>query len=469
MNSSYSRLFDNPREMVGKRAWQKSQTPREHINEFSKGTGDIESANDTQSNRRFPRFKDAVDFAMAERTQALLKKQIVAGIDGECFEEYRVSDEDLKQMKNKKIRTFYQEQNARLDDWLEVDTIVKAMAEDVMDSMNPDADHDGVRERGGGLQNVEERVEELLPDRVQEERRKAAKKARWAININVIANVILLAAKSFAALKSTSLSLIASLLDSALDLLCTVIVWTTNRLVRWRLDSLARRFPVGRQRLEPLGILAFSIIMVISFLQILQESVTKLLPDGDHSAASLPAIAIASMAGTVIVKGIIGIGCYKIKTTQVQALFQDCKTDVYFNTLSLLFPLIGKQAGVWWLDPLGAALLSVYIIYDWADTCLENVTRLCGSAAPRETEKKLTYLAYRFAPVVKGFKSVKAYHAGDGIWVEYDVLLDEKTPLRRTHDISETLQYCAEALEEVDRCFVSMDCKCCRTPACDNN
>ena len=328
-----------------------------------------------------------------------------------------------------------------------------------MDSMNPDADGDGIQEGGAGLQNVAGRVEELLPERIQEERRQGAKKAKLAININVIANIVLLAVKGFATLKSSSLSLIASTLDSALDLLCTAIVWTTNRLVSWRLESLSRRFPVGRKRLEPLGILVFSIIMVISFAQILQESVEKLLPKGDHAIASLPATAIAAMAGTVIVKGIIGIGCYRIKTTQVQALFQDCKTDVYFNTLSLLFPLIGKHAGIWWLDPLGAALLSVYIIYDWAETCFENVTRLCGSAAGRDLDKKLTYLAYRFAPVVKGFKSVKAYHAGDGVWVEYDVLLDEKTPLRRTHDIAETLQYCAEALEEVDRCFVSMDCK----------
>ena len=89
-----------------------------------------------------------------------------------------------------------------------------------------------------------------------------------------------------------------------------------------------------------------------------------MLPSGNHKIATLPALAIASLAGTVAIKGIIGLGCMRIKTSQVQALVQDCKTDVDFNTLSLLFPLIGKQAGVWWLDPLGAAFLSLYISYD---------------------------------------------------------------------------------------------------------
>ena len=332
-----------------------------------------------------------------------------------------------------------------------------------MDSMNPDADHDGVIDRPGGLQDVGGHLEELLPEEDRENRRRAARNAGWAINVNIIANILLLAAKGFATISSSSLSLIASLLDSALDLLCTAIVWTTNRLVSWRLQGLQRRFPVGRRRLEPIGILVFSVIMIISFVQILQESVTKLyegITGTPTEAATLPPVAIAAMAATVIVKGIIWFGCIRVKTTQVQALAQDCKTDVYFNTLSLLFPLIGRQAHVWWLDPLGAAILSLFIIYDWAQTCFENVTRLCGSAVDDALQKKLTFLAYRFSPLVEGFKSITAYHAGDGVWAEYDILLDEKTPLRRAHDIAETLQYCCEGLNEVDRAFVTTDCEC---------
>jgi divalent metal cation (Fe/Co/Zn/Cd) transporter len=134
--------------------------------------------------------------------------------------------------------------------------------------------------------------------------------------------------------------------------LIVAVIWTTNKIVGWRLNALKKKFPVGRRRLEPLGILVFSIIMVISFLQILQESVEKLAPlEGEPETLSVGAI--AAMAATIIIKGIIGLGCWPIKTTQVQALAQDCKTDVIFNTLSLLFPLIGEKANIWWLDVSG--------------------------------------------------------------------------------------------------------------------
>ncbi|KAF2259088.1 hypothetical protein CC78DRAFT_562774 [Lojkania enalia] len=410
-------------------------------------------------NKRHPeRFRDAVETTVNLNRAKDMKKALLEEVDRNTLEKFRLNDMELKAIKNRKVRKFYENQNERLDDWREVDMIVMALADDVLDSMGPmDLDHDGIAEERGPLYTSGENVEPFLPDEERARRRKAARNSKWAININVIVNILLLAAKGVAAIYSSSLSLIASLVDSALDLLCTVIIWSTNKLVDWKLKRLKKKFPVGRRRLEPIGILVFSIIMIISFLQILQESVEKLLPSGDHTTASLPPAAIFSMVATIVVKGTIWIGCAKVKTTQVQALAQDCKTDVYFNTLSLAFPLIGHRLDIWWLDPVGASLLSIFIIYDWAGTCLENVTRLTGEAASDRTSRKMMYMAWRFAPLVEGYKMVKSYHAGDGIWVEIDILLNERTPLKKAHDVAETLQYCTEGLKEVDRAFVTMD------------
>ena len=91
------------------------------------------------------------------------------------------------------------------------------------------------------------------------------------------------------------------------------------------------------------------------------------------------------------------------------------------------------------------------IVYDWASTCLEQVAHLTGVGADDKQVKKLLYLAWRFSPIIERYKSITAYHAGDGIWCEVDLLMDEKTPLEKSHDLSETLQYCLEGLPEIDR------------------
>jgi Cation efflux family len=318
--------------MVGKRS----------LTNFDKA--DAPSAGDIEHGLRkpkFARFRDVVDMATAQNQRTKVKKQLTEGIDRMGLEAYRKSEAELKDIKNKQVRRFYETQNDRLNDWLEVDTLVMSMAEDILESMNPDRDRDGVPEQNGALQGVGERIQELLPKEARDKGLQSEKHARWAINVsqppdhsdtiflltvleqvNVMANVLLLIAKCIAAFHSSSLSLIASLVDSALDLLCTLIVWSTNRLVQWRINRLSRRFPVGRRRLEPIGVLVFSVIMVIAFMQVLKESVEKLLPGGEKEAAELPLIAVGAMLATVIVKGIIWVGCARIKTTQVQALAQ---------------------------------------------------------------------------------------------------------------------------------------------------
>jgi len=111
-----------------------------------------------------------------------LKKELRTGM-GDHFEKYRKSDDDLKEIKNKKVRKFYEEQNARLDDWLEVDALVLALSDDVVDSFDPDADRDGVVERRGPLQGSGGAVEEFLPEEMRERRARDEKYAKWAINV----------------------------------------------------------------------------------------------------------------------------------------------------------------------------------------------------------------------------------------------------------------------------------------------
>lgn len=73
--------------MVGKRT---IQNPREHIEEV--GNDDLESG---VKQRRFPLFKDAVNFTIAERAKHALKKQLQTGWERDAFEKFRKSDDEV--------------------------------------------------------------------------------------------------------------------------------------------------------------------------------------------------------------------------------------------------------------------------------------------------------------------------------------------------------------------------------------
>lgn len=290
---------------------------------------------------------------------------------------------------------------------------------------------------------ADEEQQAMPPDlEVEDEATSQSTIVTVAIYINLVANTILLILKIIVVALSSSVSLLASLVDAALDFLSTAIVWVTTRLIS-RNDQYS--YPIGRRKLEPIGVLVFSVIMMTSFVQVGLEGFNK-LNGPDHSIVQLTIPAIAIMAATVVIKFLCWLWCRLIKNSSVQALAQDAMTDVVFNIFSIIFPLVGYYASIWWLDPLGGILLSVWVIFNWAQTSSTHIRNLTGAAATADERNTLLYLTMRFAKTIKKIQGLQAYHSGDKLMVEVDIVLDENTHLRDSHDLGESLQYVLESV-----------------------
>lgn len=159
-----------------------------------------------------------------------------------------------------------------------------------------------------------------------------------AIYVNLAANTILLILKIIVVILSSSVSVLASMVDAALDFLSTAIVFVTTRIINRKSAHDREKYPVGRRKLEPIGVLVFSVIMVTAFVQVAIEGFGR-LTSGSKEAVQLSTSAIVIMACTVGIKGLCWVWCKAIKNSSVQALAQDAMTDVIFNIFSIIFPL----------------------------------------------------------------------------------------------------------------------------------
>ncbi|KAG5950489.1 hypothetical protein E4U53_004960 [Claviceps sorghi] len=276
-----------------------------------------------------------------------------------------------------------------------------------------------------------------------------------AIWINMVANIFLLAGKLAVVVSVPSMSVLASLVDAVLDFLSTAIVWTTTKLIsKGQQDQ--HHYPVGRRRLEPVGVLVFSVIMVTSFVQVGLECIQRLAsPEHEILQLGLPAIII--MLSTIVVKGGCWIWCRLVKNSSVRALAEDAKTDVIFNMGSIFFPIVGFYGRIWWLDAAGGLVLSLVVIFTWSQTSAHHVRNLTGISAQPDERNLLLYLTMRFATAIRQIQNLRAYHAGDKLFVEVDIVLSAVTPLKDSHDLSEVLTYFLESVPIVDRAFVHVD------------
>jgi cation diffusion facilitator family transporter len=296
------------------------------------------------------------------------------------------------------------------------------------------------------LEIANSKLREWVPEEDEDTESRIVKVALY---VNLAANTALLIMKIVVTIMTSSLSVVASLVDAALDFLSTAIVWFTSWMIA-RQDRYA--YPVGRRRLEPIGVLIFSVIMMTSFFQVGIEGISRLSGD-DHTIVQLSVPAVAIMASTVVIKGICWLWCRLIRNSSVQALAQDAETDVVFNTFSIFFPLLGYFAKVWWLDALGGILLSAYVIINWSRTSAEHIRNLTGASATADERNILLYMTMRFAKSIKRIQGLQAYHAGDKLNVEVDIVVDEHLSLRDSHDLGESLQYVLGK-------FIPLSCTC---------
>jgi len=86
--------------------------------------------------------------------------------------------------------------------------------------------------------------------------------------------VALLGAKLIAMIASGSMSVLASLADSLLDLVSGIVLAATQRAMA-RVDPY--KFPEGKARLEPIGVVVFAVVMGMSSLQIIVEATKRLI------------------------------------------------------------------------------------------------------------------------------------------------------------------------------------------------
>jgi Co/Zn/Cd efflux system component len=141
----------------------------------------------------------------------------------------------------------------------------------------------------------------------------------------------------------------------------------------------------------------------------------------------------------------------------LEALAQDHWNDCLSNgvaAVALVFAARDRQ--LWFLDPIGAIVISLYIIYSWFTTGKEQIEHLTGKSAPEEFIEELVDLANGFDERIT-VDTVRAYHFGPKFLVEIEIVMDASTLLFESHDVGMELQYEIEGREEVERCFVHID------------
>ena len=270
-------------------------------------------------------------------------------------------------------------------------------------------------------------------------------------SLSLWANICLLILKIFGSVFSGSLSVISTLIDSALDLFASLVFYFVGRTMKKRSTG---KYPVGKRRLEPLAVIFVASVMGTAAVEIVIISVQSMLSDPPVPTAD--AVTISIVAVVVAVKFFLYLVCRLIHTPSAQALAADHINDVVSNSVALVALILANKVSVYF-DGSGAILVSIFIVVNWSMEGLGHVRNLAGHVAPRHLLQQVTWIALHHNDNIISVDTVRGFGFGNENIVEVDIVLPETMTLHETHDISESLQIRLEELEGVERAYVHAD------------
>ena len=272
-------------------------------------------------------------------------------------------------------------------------------------------------------------------------------------------NIFLLIAKLYIGIVSNSKAVWASVADSIVDLLSQAVLSIATRYIRLHDPD----YPVGRSRLEALSVLASAGIMTMASIEVIQFSCIDLV---DGIEGQIPRLDISTemylvLSVGIFLKMLLYIYCSYVNkiadSDALEALAEDHLNDIMSNTAALVASSIAFHAkGGWWVDPIGAILISLAIIYRWIFLMKDQVKKVVGFTAPPEFILSIESIAKSHDKRLL-VDCTRAYYFGARFNVEMEIVLPGDMTVAISHDIALALQHKIEALKDVERAFVHVD------------
>ena len=295
-------------------------------------------------------------------------------------------------------------------------------------------------------------------------------KFKIAVHGSFVANVVLAVLQVYGAASSGSLSLFTTMADALFDPMSNITLMVSNRAVQ-RVDP--RRFPSGKARIETAGNIVFCFLMTsVSFILIVL-SIMELVQGSPQDTKTFHLPSVIAVAIAFVTKLSLFCYCWALRNvySQIRILWEDHRNDLFINGFGILTSVGGSKLA-WWIDPMGAIVLSLLIAILWLRTAYSEFQLLIGVTAETQMQQWITYIcmlrsmllskansiiAMTHSPMITAIDTVRAYHSGPRIIVEVDVVMDPGETLRAAHDVAEELQVKLESLPDVERAYVHID------------
>ena len=267
---------------------------------------------------------------------------------------------------------------------------------------------------------------------------------RLAATASVVVATLLIVAKAAAWLTTGSISLLSTLIDSALDLAASLINLIA---IRQAIQPPDKEHRFGHGKAEPLAGLAQAGFVCGSAGFLLVHAGERLVRPASISNTEVGyAVMALSIALTV---GLVLYQRFVVRRTGSLAISADSlhySADLLTNLSVIVALVLSTQLGWVWADPLTAIAIGVFILYSAWQILKQSLNLLMDRELPDEDREHIRRIV-RAHPEVIDIHDLRTRSSGTHLFIQFHLELDGNMTLLEAHTIAD------QVMRELEQVF----------------
>ena len=251
----------------------------------------------------------------------------------------------------------------------------------------------------------------------------------------LVANLAVVAAKSFVGLRAGSLAILGSALDSSVDALNNVLALIVVRVAAKEPDE---DHPYGHGKFETLGALAIVGFLSITCFELIRGAVKELL-QGAHPVGvtdSQLAVLVLTLGVNVVIAWYENRRGRELRSELLIADAAHTRADVLI-TVGVLAGVLFARQGWWWIDPVVAIAVALVIVQVAYRILVRTVPVLVDQRALPTGEIRQTA---ETVPGVKSAYGIRSRGPSDLRYAEVTIAVDPKADVAAAHAIADQVE-----------------------------
>ena len=230
--------------------------------------------------------------------------------------------------------------------------------------------------------------------------------------LGIVVNALIAGVKIAAGLLASSIAIVSEGVNNAADALTSVLTMVGTRLAGRHPDA---KHPFGYGRIEYLTGLVVAVVIIVSGVQMLIESVKLIFRPEE---LSISYVSLAIVAVSAVVKFFLGL--YTIargrvaKSDALVGVGLECRGDSYISIITIGVAVVFLLTGVS-LDAYAGVVMSAIILKAGVEVLLKIVSELIGRPGEKELATKI-YQLVRATPGVVGAADMMLHNYGPNAW-----------------------------------------------------